>query len=207
MELANILYFLMASVTLTLLPGPDLLFVITQSVSQGKRDGIAVSLGLCSGLIVHTFAAAVGISALLYHSAVAFQLLKYAGAAYLLYLAWMSLKETGRSGLSATEPKRSFFSLYKRGILMNVLNPKVSIFFLAFLPQFISPAVGKIPLQMITLGGLFFVQALLIFSLVSVFSGMAGEKLLKKSMGSKSISFVKAAVYALLGVRLALLEK
>jgi threonine/homoserine/homoserine lactone efflux protein len=83
----------------------------------------------------------------------------------------------------------------------------VSIFFLAFLPQFISPAVGKIPLQMITLGGLFFVQALLIFSLVSVFSGMAGEKLLKKSMGSKSISYVKAAVYALLGVRLALLEK
>jgi threonine/homoserine/homoserine lactone efflux protein len=183
------------------------MFVITQSISHGKRDGIAVSLGLCSGLFVHTFAAAVGISALLYHSALAFQLLKYFGAAYLLYLAWNSLKKTSRMDLGTAVPQESLIALYRRGILMNVLNPKVSLFFLAFLPQFVSAKAGSIPAQMVMLGGLFIFQAIAIFTLVSLFAGMLGEKVVRKTANSKIVNYIQAVVYTVLGIRLAMLEK
>ncbi len=114
---------------LTLMPGPDILFVITQSIARRPGDGI-----------VHTTVAAFGISAILYQSSLAFQVVKVAGAIYLLYLAWQSLREKEGSDAAATAGRsRSFFALYRRGIWMNLLNPKVSLFFLAFLSQFVSP--------------------------------------------------------------------
>jgi threonine/homoserine/homoserine lactone efflux protein len=199
--------FLLVAILLTLAPGPDILFVMAQSMSNGKKAGMATALGLCSGIAVHTTTAALGISAILYQSNVAFQMVKYAGAVYLLYMAWQAFKE-GDTPLTANKAeKRSFASLYRKGILMNVLNPKVSLFFLALLPQFVSTKAGNPVLQMIVLGFVFMVQAIVIFSLVSLFAGSIGQKLHQYPNMNRYINRGKAGLFALIGIRIALAEK
>ncbi|AKB61464.1 LysE family translocator [Methanosarcina mazei] len=206
-EQSQLIYFIAASAALTFLPGPDILFVLTQSISQGKIAGIATATGLCTGILVHTSAAAFGISALVYKSALAFEIVKYAGAAYLLYLAWQALRESGE--LVSSDPVRetNVFALYRRGIFMNVLNPKVALFFLAFLPQFVNTGAGSVPMQMIFLGIVFLVQAWLIFSAISVFAGAIGEKIVQRQGIGKYINRGKAGIFAVIGVKLALSHK
>lgn len=206
-EQQQLIYFIAASVTLTLLPGPDILFVLTQSISQGGKAGIATASGLCTGVFVHTTAAALGISALVYKSALAFEIVKYAGAAYLLYLAWQALRESGELISSAPVRETNAVALYKRGIFMNVLNPKVALFFLAFLPQFVNIDSGNIPVQMIFLGIIFMVQAWLIFSAISVFAGVVGEKIIQKSGIGRYINWGKAGIFTFIGIKLALSHK
>lgn len=121
--------FIGASILLTIAPGPDNLFVVAQSVSHGRKAGIATALGLCSGITVHTMAAALGISAILYQSDLAFRLMKYIGALYLIYLACQAIKERNVMAIEDKVEKQTGFSLYRRGIFMNVLNPKVALFF------------------------------------------------------------------------------
>lgn len=203
-EPTHILYFIAASVALTLLPGPDILFVLTQSISQGKTAGMAIAAGLCTGLFFHTGAAALGVSAILYSSAVAFSILKYAGAIYLLYLAYKAIKEEGSLTSMGSIKERNLGLLYRRGIFMNILNPKVSLFFLAFLPQFINAESGSIPLQMIFLGAVFFAQAIVVFSIVSFFAGMIGIRLMEKPGLGKKINWAKAGIYSVIGIELAL---
>ncbi|WP_406660733.1 LysE family translocator [Methanolobus sp. ZRKC3] len=130
LEPSQLLYFLGASVAITLLPGPDIIFVLMQSISKGKMAGMATASGLCTGLLFHTTAAVLGVSAIIYRSALAFSALKYAGAIYLLYLAYKALKEGGELIASDTALDTNLSLLYKRGIFMNLLNPKVSLFFL-----------------------------------------------------------------------------
>lgn len=206
-EQSQLIYFIAASVALTLLPGPDILFVLTQSISQGRKAGIATATGLCTGVLFHTTAAALGISALVYKSALAFEIVKYAGAAYLLYLAWHALKESEELISSIPVREANAVALYRRGIFMNVLNPKVALFFLAFLPQFINTGSGNIPVQMIFLGVIFMVQAWLIFSAISVFAGTVGEKIIQKPGISRYINWGKAGIFAFIGIKLALSHK
>lgn len=206
-EQSQLIYFIAASAALTLLPGPDILFVITQSISQGKKAGIATASGLCTGILAHTTAAALGVSALVYKSALAFEIVKYAGAAYLLYLAWQALKESEELVSSAPIRETNNFALYKRGIFMNVLNPKVALFFLAFLPQFVNIGSGSVPMQMIFLGIIFMIQAWLIFSLISVFAGTVGERIIQKPGISRYIKWGKAGIYTCIGIKLALSQK
>jgi Putative threonine efflux protein len=206
-EQSQLIYFIAASAALTLLPGPDILFVLTQSISQGKKAGIATASGLSTGVLVHTTAAALGISALVYKSALAFEIVKYVGAAYLLYLAWHALKESEELIFSAPVREINTFALYRRGIFMNVLNPKVAIFFLAFLPQFVNIDSGNIPTQMILLGIIFMVQAWLIFSTISVFAGTVGEKIIQKPGIGRCIKWGKAGIFTFIGIKLALSHK
>lgn len=206
-EESQLIYFIAASAALTLLPGPDILFVLTQSISQGKKAGIATASGLCTGVLVHTTAAALGISALVYKSALAFEVVKYAGAAYLLYLAWQALRESGEFTSSTPVQETDAFALYKRGIFMNILNPKVALFFLAFLPQFVNLKSGNIPIQMIFLGIVFMVQAWLIFSAISIFAGIIGNKIIQKPGIGKYINWGKAGIFTIIGVKLALSHK
>ncbi|WP_048121123.1 LysE family translocator [Methanosarcina vacuolata] len=206
-EQSQLIYFIAASAALTLLPGPDILFVITQSISQGKKAGIATASGLCTGVLAHTTAAALGVSALVYKSALAFEIVKYAGAAYLLYLAWHALKESEELISSAPVRENNTFALYKRGIFMNVLNPKVALFFLAFLPQFVNIDSGNVPMQMIFLGIIFMVQAWLIFSAVSVFAGTVGERIIQKPGVGRYINWGKAGIFTFIGIKLALTHK
>lgn len=203
-EPAQLLYFIAASVALTLLPGPDILFVLTQSISRGKKAGMATAGGLCTGLLFHTTAAALGVSAILYNSALAFSILKYAGAIYLLYLAYRSLKEDDRFISSVVEGEKDLSLLYRRGIFMNLLNPKVSLFFLAFLPQFVNLDAGNVPYQMVFLGIVFLIQALVVFFMVSMFAGYIGLRIMERPGIGRYVNRAKAGIFAVIGLELAI---
>ena len=174
LETATVLSFLAASIALTIMPGPDNLFVLTESLTKGVRNGVAVSVGLVMGVMVHTFAAAVGLSLIIKNSVLAFSIIKYLGTAYLLYLAYQTYKEE-RPELASLKAEIQYstclFSLIRKGFMMNVLNPKVSLFFIALLPQFISEGGFSNSIQMGLLGVIFMGQALVIFSLISMLSG------------------------------------
>lgn len=171
------LSFFGVAVLLALSPGPDNLFVLTQSMLWGKAAGLWVVLGLCTGVLGHTVAVSVGLAAVFAATPVAFLAVKLAGAAYLLYLAWGALR-AGQASLEGERPPRQTgLQLYRRGVIMSLTNPKVTIFFLAFLPQFASPARGAIGLQMLMLGVLFMLAAFIVFSIVAIFSGSVGERL------------------------------
>jgi threonine/homoserine/homoserine lactone efflux protein len=191
---------------LTVAPGPDNIFVLTQGIARGRRAAIVTALGMCSGVTVHTTAAALGISAIFYSSALAFNLIKFAGAAYLLYLAFRTLKERSSVRLSGADNSPPM-ALYKRGFIMNVLNPKVAMFFLAFLPQFVNPSEGPIPLQMLLLGFTFMAQAVVIFTMIGYFSGSIGDYILSRPKIARRFDWLTAGVFASLGIKLALAQR
>jgi threonine/homoserine/homoserine lactone efflux protein len=197
--------FLIASVLLTLAPGPDILFVITQGVVNGRRAAIITALGLCSGVIAHTSAAALGVSAIFHSSPMAFALLKYAGASYLLYLAWQAIKHRKQTLAGVGRQSLKGGDLFRRGLLMNLLNPKVSLFFLAFLPQFVDPAAASVPLQMMILGSLFMLQAIVIFCLIGVGARIVAGRLLQHPRAPAVVAWGSAGIFAGLGLRLAFL--
>ncbi|MDR3579851.1 MAG: LysE family translocator [Oryzomonas sp.] len=206
MTATTLLYFLGASIVLSLVPGPDNIFVLTQGIARGRKAAIVTALGMCSGVSVHTTAAAFGISALFYSSLVAFNIIKYAGAAYLLYLAWKTLKERSAIRLAKAD-ERPVAALFRRGFIMNVLNPKVAMFFLAFLPQFVSPKAGHFALQMLLLGFIFMLQAIVIFCLIGYFSGSVGNLILTRPRIGTYLDFLTAGVFTSLGIKLALAER
>jgi threonine/homoserine/homoserine lactone efflux protein len=201
--------FLATSILLALTPGPDNIFVLTQSAIKGKKAGIKVTLGLSTGLIVHTTAVALGVAAIFQTSAFAFSILKYIGAAYLLYLAYgafmASLKNVaeGSNTSDASPAKGLANNLYIRGIFMNVTNPKVSIFFLAFLPQFITPEAGNITFQIMQLGGLFIIATLFVFGALALLAGSVGDKIVSSVKGQKIMNRIAACVFVGLAVKLA----
>jgi threonine/homoserine/homoserine lactone efflux protein len=203
MPLYSIFGFLCASMAITISPGPDNIFVISQGITRGRKAAIVTALGMCSGISIHSAAAALGISALFYSSAVAFNMVKFAGVFYLLYLA---IKTVGSRSTFTPGPKAGLpaSALFRRGFIMNVLNPKVALFFLAFLPQFVTPSSGHLPLQMLLLGALFMIQAVMIFSLIGWFSGTIGKYLLSKPDLSRYFDWLTAGIFASLGVKLAL---
>ena len=201
-----LLCFLGSSAALTIAPGPDNIFVLTQGIARGRKPAIVTALGMCSGISVHTTAAAFGLSAVFYSSAVAFNVVKYAGATYLLYLAWKVFKERSTIRLSSAD-ERASAALFKRGFIMNVLNPKVAMFFLAFLPQFVTPDSAHFALQMLLLGFIFMVQAVIIFCLIGFFSGSIGNFILARPQIAKYFDWLAVGVFASLGVRLALAER
>lgn len=197
----HLVEFLLASIALTLMPGPDIIFVISQSITQGKKAGILIALGLCTGLLGHITASALGLSLIIANSPILFSIIKYLGAAYLIYLGIISIKNRrkGQNG-NLIEKDKEIKKLYRRGILMNILNPKVTLFFLAFLPQFIQTDKDNIPIQIISLGLVFILQAIIIFSLVSWLSHLAANFLLKTRASSGWIGFVNAAIYFAIGL-------
>jgi len=205
MEPSNLLYFLSAAVMLTILPGPDMLFVIAQSISLGKKAGISVALGLCTGLIFHTIAAAFGISIIIYNSDVAFMILKYLGVVYLIFLAFMALKESTINLNINWQINK--IHLYRKGILMNLLNPKVLLFFLAFLPQFVDQSDRNVSLQMVSLGIIFIIQAIIIFSIVSILASKISEKLITNKKFAKYLKWIKAGILLSIGISLIFVNK
>ncbi len=200
---STLLLFTTASILLALTPGPDNIFVLTQSALKGKRVGIVVTLGLCTGLIVHTSAVALGVAAIFHASALAFNLLKFAGAAYLLYLAWGAFRaETSTLDTKASQ-EIGLPRFYLRGIIMNVTNPKVSIFFLAFLPQFTNPENGNLPLQLVALGGIFILSTLLVFGAISLLAGVMGQRLRRSERAQKILNKTAGTIFAGLALKLA----
>ena len=207
LEFQTIVMFVTASTLLALAPGPDILFVLTQSMTKGSRSGIVIALGLCSGLVFHTTAVALGVAVIFQTSMLAFTILKCVGAGYLLYLAFMAFKDASRSKLDADKSPLSLKALYKRGILMNITNPKVSIFFLAFLPQFTNPEVGNVTGQIFTLGALFMLSAFGVFTVVSLLAGRVGAWFSKTKNGEKILNRVAGTIFAALAIKLALTSR
>jgi len=209
MSIELLLSFLSASIVLTIMPGPDNVFVLTESLTKGRKTGIAISFGLATGVLVHTLAAATGLSIIIQKSAIAFSVIKYIGAAYLFYLAIMAIKDKQPViGLNnnKTENKKSFSQLMRKGFFMNVLNPKVALFFLAFLPQFVDLNGMRIEYQITLLGFIFMLQTIIIFSTIAILTGKL-SKYLNSSRFWKITKWSKASVLSLLGISLILAKK
>jgi threonine/homoserine/homoserine lactone efflux protein len=205
MPIDTLLAFIIASAALGFAPGPDNIFVLTQSALYGRNSGILVTLGLCTGLIAHTSAVALGVAALFKTSVVAFTMLKIVGASYLVYLAWQAWRHAAASLEVAASNLSSAGALYRRGIIMNITNPKVSIFFLAFLPQFADPANGPVVQQIFMLGAVFIVVALIIFSSIAITAGALGEWLQRTPRARVYLNRIAAVIFALLALRLAIM--
>ncbi len=202
-----ILTFLSASTLLGLAPGPDNIFVMTQSTVHGKLAGIIVTLGLCTGLIIHSTAVALGASVIFQTSAVAFFTLKLIGVGYLIYLAWKSFSKSNEKLPTTPIGMANKWQLYCRGVIMNIANPKVSIFFMAFLPQFTDPSQGSITIQLLFLGGLFIVSTILIFGLITLLAGTFGQWLGSSDKVQKIMNKIAGMVFLCLAVKLILTKR
>lgn len=199
--------FLMASLLLGLSPGPDNIFVLTQSALRGRVAGLLVTLGLCTGLIIHTLAVTFGVAVIFQASTVAFTALKLCGAGYLLYLAWHAFRASVEKISTGGKNELSYGKLYQRGIIMNVTNPKVSIFFLAFLPQFADPARGSLVLQMLLLGGVFIFSTILVFGSIALLAGSIGYLLNRSPKTQVIMNRLAGTVFIGLALRLATIKQ
>lgn len=180
------------------MPGPDIFFVLTQGLTRGRKPALAVAAGLASGLLVHTTAAALGLSLIVSRSPVLLQAIQYAGVAY---LAWMGLKAfLGRNKTPQNSPESSVDNrparqMYRVGVAMNLLNPKVILFFLALFPQFLDPGSVSPKGDIFLLGGIFSVVACTIFSTVAVVSGFLSDRFSLDRLSGKTVSWINAGVY------------
>jgi len=208
---ATLSLFITASLLLIVAPEPDILFLVSQGAARGPRAGFVTAMGLAAGNLVHTLAAALGVSVIFQTSAIAFSALKYAGAAYLLYLAWKAARASGGAADALQRGTAGTESLFWRAVLMNVLNPKVALFFLAFLPQFASPSPGAAPvwMQMISYGLLFTFLVVIVFGAFGIFAGRASLWLRRASGGRAAAAFrwLVPGVFVLLALRLATVER
>jgi threonine/homoserine/homoserine lactone efflux protein len=195
------IYFIIASSLLTIAPGPDILFLLTQSINHGAKSGFITALGLASGNLVHTLAAALGISLIFQTSPLALQLLKILGVIYLLYLAYETLKNK-KALQSKPVLHAKGFSLYLRGILMNALNPKVALFYIAFLPQFIIPDLLPVWQQTIIYGITFTLIVTLIFGSIGLLAGYIPTYLSIQKRNRRWLRWVTASVFISIAIYL-----
>src|SRR5450830_271730 len=194
------LTFFGISLVLGLSPGPDNVFVLMQSATQGRKAGMLVVLGLCTGLVVHTVAIAFGLAAIFAASALAFLVLKVLGVAYLAWGAfWAPVSAETNINANTLRPRQ----LYLRGVIMNLTNPKVVFFFLAFLPQFVSAERGSVGLQFIALGAIFIAATIITFGSISYFAATAGQKLRGSATAQRWMNRAAAFVFAGLALKLA----
>ena len=196
--------FTIAAAVLAVAPGPDNLFVLLQSAMYGARAGIFVTLGLCVGVFIQTLLAAFGVAAVVAASPTLLMIIQFAGAAYLLYLAWGAWKAPvgGESGESAKKyPRLSNFQLWRRGILMNITNPKVLIFFLAFFPQFIikGSTESQVMVQMLIMGMTFLVCTLVVFSAIAWCAGTLADRLRSPKVQT-ILNKVSAVIFTVLAI-------
>jgi threonine/homoserine/homoserine lactone efflux protein len=205
--LENLLALFLTALILALVPGPDNLFVLTHSALHGRLTGWYATLGFSTGLIVHTAAVSLGVAALFQTSEVAFNLLKLVGAAYLFYLAWHFVRRSNSRLPLQDQPRLTPWLIYRRGIIMNVTNPKVSLFFLALLPQFIVPDSGPVALQMIVFGMVFILATLLVFGAVAELAGVISPWLRRSDTAQRIMHRVAAAIFIILAAKLLLAEQ
>lgn len=205
----HLLLFVVSGLLLNIAPGPDSLLVVTRSASQGWRAGSAAALGIGAGTCVHVAAAALGLSAVLATSAAAFTVVKYAGAAYLLYVGLTLLRQRGEAPAAdaatlAVVPPLPWRRIFLQGFLTNVLNPKMAVFFLAFVPQFIAPDAPSKPLAFLLLGGIFNLNGMLWCHLLAIGTAFASRRVRISAAARRWIHRLVGAVFVSLGVKLAL---
>jgi RhtB (resistance to homoserine/threonine) family protein len=197
--------FLSAAIAINITPGPDMIYILSRTIAQGRKIGIASSFGVCSGALVHIFAAAFGLSAILATSAMAFSVIKYVGAAYLVYLGIQALRSKGVSFDIPVEKQvqSTFWKAYRQGALIDILNPKVAIFFMAFLPQFVRPELGNASAQILILGLLVNLVGVIIESVLVLTAAQTTTFFRNNSHFTTLIDRVLGSVLIGLGIRLA----
>ena len=196
--------FIAASALLTVAPGPDIVYVLTRGIAQGRKAGIAAALGFASGCIFHTMLAALGIAALIRSSELAFDAVRYAGAAYLVWIGVQALRHRSAFSIEAAGDARALATIYRQSVIGNVLNPKVTLFFLAFLPQFVNAHAGHVGWQMALLGVVFMLNTVVIFGAVAVFAAWIGAWIRRKPAVGERLNIFAGITFIGLGIRVAL---
>jgi threonine/homoserine/homoserine lactone efflux protein len=200
----EIALFLAASALLTIAPGPDIVYVLARGIAQGPRAGFAAALGFATGCIFHTLLAALGIAALIRSSDLAFDAVRYAGAAYLAWIGIQALAHRAAFSVEGAGAARALAVIYRQSVVGNMLNPKVTLFFLAFLPQFVDTSAGRVGLQMALLGAIFMAQTVVIFGAVALFSGYIGAWIRRKPAIGERLNVFAGLTFIALGIRVAL---
>ncbi len=198
--LPSILVFMLAAVGLLLVPGPAVIYIVTRSVAQGRKAGIASVLGIELAGLCHSVAAAFGLSAILLASSMAFNAVKYVGAAYLVYLGLRAIFSKREAPQIENAVPPSLSKLFRKGFLVNILNPKTALFFYAFLPQFVDPARGSTIVQILLLGALFVALATITDSTYALVTSGVGRLILKSSGFQRVQKYVTGGIYITLGV-------
>lgn len=207
LELSSFVMFLATSIAVILMPGPAMIFVITNGLTRGAKASIAAAIGTTTGVSFHMLCAAFGLAMIMKTSAMAFLIVKFAGAAYLIYLAIKTIVDKSEFISNFQTVDKSGNSIAIQGFLINILNPKLSIFFLAFLPQFIDPGQSSATMQTLFLGSIFMGMTILIFIGYGVFASVLRRRVLQSPRILKAIKWCFASVFLGLGVKLALSEK
>lgn len=203
----TLLLFLLASWPLNIAPGPDMLYVIARSAGQGRRAGFVSALGIVTGCLIQTGLVALGLAGILAAVPLAYDLVKFVGAGYLIYLGARTLLNRQHSLVTPPLERKSLWRIFAQGVMTNVFNPKVALFFLAFLPQFTNPASGPVPLQIILLGTMFNVSGTAVNITVSLFASLLGRWIKSHAHASTVLNWLTGGIFIGLGVRLALLQR
>ena len=196
--------FAVAAIVLLVTPGPAVLYIVARSVEQGRMAGVVSALGVHVGTLVHVAAAALGVSALLVSSALAFDIVKYLGAMYLVYIGMRKLLGWDQAAAGQVTPPRSLRRLFGQGVVVNVLNPKTALFFLAFLPQFVDVSKGAVGFQVLVLGMIFVALGVLSDGLYAIAAGTAGSWLKRDGRVLRAERYIGGTVFVGLGVTAAL---
>lgn len=202
LSLSQFTLFVVTSLALIFTPGPDIIYVMTRGMAQGRKAALAAAAGFALGNFAHTFFAVVGLSALLMASPVAFKAVKLAGAGYLIYLGARMFRSASALDLSAQGAAMTGWGVFRQSILANILNPKVALFFLAFFPQFIRAENGHPQMQMALLGTVFVILVMLCFGSVGLFSGWLGQWLRKNARAEVWMGKIAGVILILLGLSL-----
>lgn len=207
MELSLILGFITATLALALMPGPDNIYVLTESISKGWRQGVSITSGLISGCLIHTTLVATGLSVFVFNYPSIYNVLKFAGAAYLLYMAYGAYKEHPMElNLGGKQARDAFLPLFRKGFIMNVLNPKVTLFFIVLLPQFVSNNGFSPMWQMMILGLIFMAVSFPVFASVALLAGKAAAAIATPRFWEIT-KYVKIAVLVGLAILMAMSER
>lgn len=201
------LEFLLTSFVICASPGTGVVYTIAAALSRGVRAGLIASLAGTLGIVPHLAAAMLGIATLLHTSAVAFTAVKYLGVAYLLYMAWQTLNDRGTMKLDVEAAPRGIGEVMRDGIVLNLLNPKLSVFFVAFLPQFVRPESGDATMQMLRLSGLFMLITFLVFAVYAIFAGTVRREVLARPRVLVWMRRSFAAAFGMLAAKLAFVER
>ncbi|MGV0816577.1 LysE family translocator [Martelella sp. AMO21009] len=197
--------FLITALIVVLAPGTGVVYTLATGLAQGRMASVAAAFGCTLGIIPAILASVFGLAALFHTSALLFQTVKFAGVAYLLYLAWQTLRDRGTLRVSGEgTPRRSLFAIVRNGFLINILNPKLSVFFLAFLPQFVSPAATAPVLEMLMLSAVFMAMTFAVFVVYGQFSGLMRDRVLSSERAMAWMRRSVALAFAGFGVKLAL---
>lgn len=207
MDLSKLLLFAFSSLLLMATPGPDMIPIITRGVGQGRKAAFLTVVGYGLGDIAHTCFAAVGLSTLLLSSVLAFKVVKYIGAAYFIYLGIRVLLEKSDFLFKSQQPKANSKELVWQGFVSNLLNPEATLFFLAFLPQFVDLTQGNVAVQVMTLGMIFTATGIAIYSLIAYFSGAIGWWLRSKRFVANKLQWLTGSIFIAFGIQVGLQEE